>query len=219
MNTMQNLERITVWCAAAAAALISNASFANSSDTVLVRQDPSASLLWKTVTAPSMEVMLDWPDGASRAVLSVDGEVRATVYDATVASTNISFALPSTPAGERMVTLSVSYLDGTDAVVGSDEAKLGLVCGTDGVSSIPVRVADSGAWHKAGAASAVLPVLDGATSLSIGDTTVPVSPTPPDWYWWRSIGASATPIALALESGETCANTVRGIAGMSIVFR
>ena len=219
MNAMQNLERIAVWCAATAAVLISSSSFANSSDTVLVRQEPSASLLWKTVTAPSMEVMLDWPDGASRAVLSVDGEVRATVNDATVASTNISFALPSTPADERTVTLSVSYLDGTDAVVGSDEAKLGLVCGVDAVSSIPFRAADGGAWHKARAASAVLPVLEGATSLSIDGTTVLASPTPPDWYWWRSIGASATPIALALESGETCANTVRGIAGMSIVFR
>ena len=189
------------------------------SASALIRQDPGASLLWKTVMTPDVEVMLDWPTGATHAVLSVDGAVRATVNDATVVSTNISFALPSTPADERTVTLSVSYLDGTDAVVGSDEAKLGLVCGVDGASAIPLRAADSGAWHKAGASSAVIPVLEGATSLSIGGATALASPTAPDWYWWRPISGSATPLALALESGETCANTVRGIAGTSFTIR
>ena len=185
----------------------------------LIRQDPGTSLLWKTVTTPEVEVMLDWPAGATRAVLSIDGAVRATVGDASVASTNISFALPSTPAEERTVTLSVSYLDGEDAVVGADEAKLGLVCGTDGASAVPIRAANSGAWRKAGAASAVLPVLEGATSLSIGGATVLASPTAPDWYWWRPIGGSATALALALEGGTVCENTVRGIAGAAFIIR
>ena len=185
----------------------------------LIRQDPDTSLLWKTVTTPEVEVMLDWPAGATHAVLSVDGAVLATVGDASVASTNISFALPSTPAEERTVTLSVSYLDGEDGVVGADEAKLGLVCGTDGASAVPIRAANSGAWRKAGAASAVLPVLEGATSLSIGGATVLASPTAPDWYWWHPISGSATPLALALEGGTVCENMVRGIAGAAFIIR
>lgn len=94
----------------------------------LIRQDPGPSLLWKTVMTPEVEVMLDWPAGATHAVLSVDGVARATVSDASVTSTNLSFALPSVPADEKVVTLSVSYLDAEETVVGSDEAQLGLVC-------------------------------------------------------------------------------------------
>ena len=185
----------------------------------LIRQDLGASLLWKTVTTPEVEVMLDWPTGATHAVLSVDGAVRAAVNNASVTSTNISFALPSTPAEERTVTLSVSYLDGSEAVVGSDEAKLGLVCGTDGVSAIPIRAADSGAWHKAGATSAVLPVLESTASLSIGGATVLTSPTAPDWYWWHPISGAATALTLTLEDSTAYANMVRGIVGTSFVIR
>ena len=200
-------------------AAVFGASGTEVSATALIRQDPGASLLWKTVMTPEVEVMLDWPTGATHAVLSVDGAVCATVDDATVASTNISFALPTTPADERTVTLSVAYLDGTDGVVGSDEAKLGLVCGTGGASAVAIRAADSKDWHRAGASSAVLPVMDGATSLSIGGATVLASPTAPDWYWWRPIGGSATALALALEGGTVCENTVRGIAGTAFIFR
>ena len=185
----------------------------------IIRQNPDASLLWKTVTTPDAEVMLDWPSGATHAVLSVDGVARVTVNDTTLASTNVSFTLPSIPVEEKTVTLSVSYLDGENAVVGSDEAKLGLVCGVNGTSMIPIRDADGRAWHRAGAPSAVLPVLEGTTSLKISGTTVLASPTAPDWYWWHPIGGSVTSLALALESGETCANTVRGIVGMRIDFK
>ncbi len=217
MRTTRNaaLNLLAATCCAA----VFGASGTEVSATALIRQDPGASLLWKTVTAPEVEVMLDWPAGATHAVLSVDGAVRATVNDATVASTNISFALPTTPADERTVTLSVAYLDGTDGVVGSDEAKLGLVCGTGGASAVAIRAADSKDWHRAGASSAVLPVMEGATSLSIGGATVLASPTAPDWYWWRPIGGSATALALALEGGTVCENTVRGIAGTAFIFR
>ena len=217
MRTTRNaaLNLLAATCCAA----VFGASGTEVSATALIRQDPGASLLWTTVTAPEVEVMLDWPAGATHAVLSVDGAVRATVNDATVASTNISFALPTTPADERTVTLSVAYLDGTDGVVGSDEAKLGLVCGTGGASAVAIRAVDSKDWHRAGASSAVLPVMEGATSLSIGGATVLASPTAPDWYWWRPIGGSATALALALEGGTVCENTVRGIAGTAFIFR
>ena len=200
-------------------AVVSAAFGSEMTASALIRQNPGASLLWKTVTTPEVEVMLDWPTGATHAVLSVDGAVRATVNDASVASTNISFALPSAPADEKVVTLSVSYLDGMEAVVGSDEAKLGLVCGTDGVSAIPIRAADSGAWRKAGATSAVLPVLEGTASLSIGGATVLTSPTAPDWYWWHPIGGAATALTLTLEDSTAYANMVRGIVGTSFVIR
>ena len=216
---MKKLLIMASCCAAAICAVIPVVSGAEVTASALIRQDPEASLLWKTVMTPEVEVMLDWPTGATHAVLSVDGAARATVNDASVASTNISFALPSAPADERTVTLSVSYLDGMDALVGSDEVKLGLVCGVDGASAIPFRAADSREWHKAEASSAVLPVLEGATSLSIGGMTVLASPTAPDWYWWHPIHGATVPLALALESGETCANTVRGIAGMRIDFK
>ena len=185
----------------------------------LIRQDPEASLLWKTVMTPEVEVMLDWPAGATHAVLSVDGEVRATVSDASVTSTNLSFALPSAPADEKVVMLSVSYLDAEEAVVGSDEAQLGLVCSLGASVAIPVRKADSGAWHKAGATSAVLPVLENAATLSIGGATVLTSPTAPSWYWWHPIGGAATTLALTLEDSTAYENRVRGIVGTSFIIR
>lgn len=185
----------------------------------IIRQDPGASLLWKTVTAPDAEVMLDWPSGATHAVLSVDGIARVTVNDATLASTNISFTLPSTPAEEKTVTLSVSYLDGSDAVVGSDEAKLGLVCGVDGASTIQIRDAAGRAWHKAGASSAVLPVPEETASLSIDGATVLSSPVCPDWYWWHPIPGRTVALSLSLECGSSYENTVSGTTGMVIIYR
>lgn len=185
----------------------------------LIRQDPGSSLLWKTVMTPEVEVMLDWPTGATHAELSVDGVAQATVSDASVASTNISFALPSAPADEKVVTLSVSYLDAGDAVVGADEVQLGLVCSVGASVVIPFRAENSGAWHKARATSAVLPVLEDAATLSIDGATVLTSPTAPSWYWWHPIGGAATSLALTLEDSTAYANMVRGIAGALLVIR
>ena len=205
-------------CCAAAICAVAHAVH-GAEATALIRQHPEKSLLWKTVTAPEMEIMLDWPTGATHAVLSVDGAVRTTVDSAATASTRLSFTLPSTPAEERTVTLSVAYLDGAEGVVGSGEAKLGLVCLADGVASVPVRAEDSREWHRAEAASAVLPVPEGATSLSIGGTTVLAAPIAPDWYWWHPIRGVPVPLALTLEDGTVCGNTVRGIAGTSFTIR
>lgn len=204
---------------AASCAVIPVVSGAEVTASALIRQHPEKSLLWKTVTTPEVEIMLDWPIGATHAVLSVDGATRATVNDAAVTSTNLSFALPSAPADEKVVTLSVSYLDAEEAVVGSDEAKLGLVCSVGTSVAIPFRTADSGAWHKSGATSAVLPIPENTATLSIGGATVLTAPTAPSWYWWCPIGGAATALALTLEDSTAYANSVRGIVGTSFIIR
>ena len=78
--------------------------------TAVVCLDPGASILWKTVTSSSMPVGLDWPAGADKAVVSVDGAVRQTVTDTSALSVDVSFDLPTAAAAERVVELTLRFL-------------------------------------------------------------------------------------------------------------
>lgn len=215
---MPGLKDVVARGVAVAAIAASGVVSAVSADTVVIRQNPSSSLLWKTVSSPEMEVMLDWPSGAASAVVSVDGVVKASVADAGIASVMVPFSLPSAPGDERIVTLAAQYLDSNGALLASGEASLALVCGTQS-DAVPVKMPGSPLWRKAAAKSAVLPVLDGASALSVGGESVLPPPEAPGWHWWRNIGAAPAALALELTDGTLYEASVRGVAGMSIVFR
>lgn len=192
-------------------------AFGGSGDTAsaIVRQNPRLSLLWKTVASPQPEIMLDWPRGAARVEVSVDGVVRASVTDTDVTFTTLSFDIPENSADERIVTLVAEYFDAGGNSLRKDEAELALVCGVGGT---PVSCRSSGnfAWHRAGAKSAVLPLPDDASALSVNGETVQDLPAAPGWYWLNPIPSSPAELALALEDGTGYENSVRGLAGLMI---
>lgn len=204
-----------VLCAAATG--LSAAAGGNSAS-ALVRQHPSSSLLWKTVTSPRMDVMLDWPEGAVKAVVTVDGAVRATVTDPLVASAEISFDLPASEAEERMITLAAAYLDGEETVLDESEVMLALVRGV-GSRAFRCRAEDGREWGKANAKSAVLPIPENAATLTVGGETVLDSPSAPGWYWWKRVPSVSTALALALDDGSVYENSVCGLTGFTIILK
>jgi hypothetical protein len=192
-------------------------AFGGSGDTAsaIVRQNPQLSLLWKTVASPQPDIMLDWPRGAARVEVSVDGVVRASVTDTDVTCTTLSFDIPENSADERIVTLAAEYFDAGGNTLRKDEAELALVCGVGGT---PVSCRSSGnfAWRRAGAKSAVLPLPDDAAALSVNGETVQDLPAAPGWYWLNPIPSCPAELALALEDGTGYENSVRGLAGLMI---
>ena len=207
----------SVLCAVSLPAVVAASVFGQSGDTAsaIVRQNPRSSLLWKTVASPQSEIMLDWPPGAARAEVSVDGIVRASITDTGLACTTLTFDLPESLADERVLTLAAEYFDAGGNSLRKDEAELALVCGVGGT---PVSCRSSGnfAWHRAGAKSAVLPLPDDAAALSVNGETVQDLPAAPGWYWLNPIPSSPTELALALEDGTGYENSVRGLAGLTI---
>lgn len=192
-------------------------AFGRSGDTAsaIVRQNPRLSLLWKTVASPQSKIMLDWPRGAVRLEVSVDGVVETNVTDVALSCVTLSVDLPDSPADERIVTLAAEYFDAGGNTLRKDEAELALVCGVGGT---PVSCRSSGnfAWHRAGAKSAVLPLPDDAAALSVNGETVQNLPAAPGWYWLNPIPSCPTELALALEDGTGYENSVRGLAGLMI---
>ena len=192
-------------------------AFGGSGDTAsaIVRQNPRLSLLWKTVASPQSKIMLDWPRGAVRLEVSVDGVVETNVTDVALSCVTLSVDLPDSPADERIVTLVAEYFDAGGNSLRKDEAELALVCGVGGT---PVSCRSSGnfAWHRAGAKSAVLPLPDDASALSVNGETVQDLPAAPGWYWLNPIPSCPTELALALEDGTGYENSVRGLAGLMI---
>ena len=125
------MNKIACLLAAASVAAYAGSAEGGNSASAIVRQDPSSSLLWKTITSSPADVMLDWPKGAVKAVISVDGVVRATVTDPLAASAAVPFVFPASEAEERMVTVSAAYFDGEGTVLKESEVELALVCKAD----------------------------------------------------------------------------------------
>jgi hypothetical protein len=204
---------------ALAAALVAGyTGIAGDSAAAIVRQDPSSSLLWKTVTSSRMDVMLDWPKGAVSAAVAVDGEVRASVADPLAASAEISFNLPASEAEERTVTLTAAYFDGEGNVLKESEVELALVCKADS-GAVRHRPAGSREWGKAYAKSVVLPIPENAAELTVGGESVADMPSAPGWYWWRRVPSSPTALALTLDDENVCENSVCGPAGLTIILK
>jgi hypothetical protein len=197
--------------------VVAACAFGRSGDTAsaIVRQNPQLSLLWKTVASPQPEIMLDWPRGAARVEVSVDGVVETNVTDVALSCVTLSVDLPDSPADERIVMLAAEYFDADGNTLRKDEAELALVCGVGGT---PVFCRSSGnfAWHRAGAKSAVLPLPDDAVALSVNGETVQNLPAAPGWYWLNPIPSSPAELSLALEDGTGYENSVRGLAGLMI---
>lgn len=184
----------------------------------LIRQHPSSSLLWKTVTSSPAEVMLDWPSGAATAAVSVDGVVLTSIDDPAVVSVSVPLALPDKEAAERMITLGVTYSDADGTVLKSESVQLALVCGAGGVAA-RIRDPDRFFWTRADAAKAILPVMEGAASLVIGGEEVQPVPSAPGWYWWKSASPRPTLLSLTLDDGTVYGNSVRCPGGFLLFMK
>lgn len=213
----------TAFTMAVAAGILASASVraeSSASVSTVVIPCPENSLLWKTVVSPTKDFFFDWPTGAVKAVVRVDGAVRATVDGPLAKKATLSFDLPAAGADERVVDVEVSYLDSGDGEISTSNVRLGLVAGTSAgeAVAVPVRsAADAKAWGRIYARSAVLPMLDSTTNLVV-DGSARAGYSAPGWYYWTPVDGSEHLLSLVAEDTVYSAR-IRGIAGMYLFLR
>jgi len=179
---------------------------------------PEESLQWKTVMSASAPVALDWPSGAMSASLTVtaDGAVvgSSTISDTTATEAPFPASLPSEYGEERVVTVTVEYLDGLDATIETSSARLGLVTGVGGNATRCVTSTSEKAWTTV-KNHAVVPIPEDTTALTVD--SVAQTFDAPGWWEWSRIGIESHTLVLTTDSGESLA-TVKGLGSGVILI-
>ena len=174
------------------------ASGASGSGVICV--NPAASLLWKTVTASSLPVSLNWPEDATRAQALVNDAVVAETEAPTDRTLVVPFDLPETEKEERIVTLTVRYLDG-EVECGRQSVRLGLVDGTQDGEAVAMRdPANPRRWSRSGANAPVVPIPRETSALLVRSVATELDLGAPGWQALRLVGADN---ALVLTAGDT----------------
>ena len=192
-----------------------------SSDPSAVWVKPDESLQWKTVMSASAALTLNWPSGATSALLTIEAD------DAVLVQTNITDTaarealvipapLPATYEEERVLDLSIAYRDSGDETLKEETARVGWVTGVDGHATRLIPAASGKDWEHA-EKYAVLPIPEDASALTID--TAEQDFDAPGWFAWQRVRNG--PHALVLTAGEEeyPATLFVGKAGIVIIFR
>ena len=210
---MKSMMACILYCAALCAGAVESAR-------TMVFLSPEKSSFWHTATNDSITVPIPFPEGATRAELSVVGVKYERVYS-DISDAWFTFSVPAatTPETENVYELTLAF---NDAAATTMSARLGMIAGLDDEGAGSTRCiapVESLAWpHAKG--RAVLPVPCGTTSLTIDgvDTDTGLDGAQ-GWYALDGIrqGVRKT---LALTSGETLYSaTILGTGGMLLLFR
>ena len=135
---------------------------------------PETSSFWHTATNNTLTLPIDYPLGATRAMLTVSGVKYSYSTNLPVNTKEFDLELPAptSPQTENVYDLTLSFDNGA-----SRKARLGLVQGLSPDSEGTTRClapAEGRVWNTV-KDRAVLPIPYGATSLSVevgGETTV-----------------------------------------------
>lgn len=136
-----------------------------SSEPTFVFLRPETSSFWNTATNSSMTLPIDYPCGAHRASLRVEGVGYDKTYlDITSGTFELELPAPDSPKTENVYDLTLTFDDGTVRT-----AKLGLIQGLDSGSKGSARClapAVGRVWATA-KYRAVLPIPHGMDSFSL----------------------------------------------------
>ena len=169
----------------------------------------------------SKPVALDWPAGAASARLTVTAN-GAVVGSATISDTTATEAavlpasLPGEYGEERILVVTVEYLDGSDGVLDTASARLGLVTGVGENATRLIPAASGREWTSV-ENYAVLPIPEDATALTVDSAAQTFDA--PGWWEWRSIRPGNHTLALESDSGDFLAVLKALGSGMAIIFR
>ena len=137
-----------------------------SSEPTFVFLRPETSSFWNTATNSTMTLPIDYPRGATKATLTVNGVGYNRVYpNLTADSIEIDLPVPDSPKTENVYELTLAFDNGAP----SRTAKLGLIKGLDSGAKGSTRCiapAQGKVWSTA-TDRAVLPIPYGTTSFTI----------------------------------------------------
>ena len=126
---------------------------------------PETSSFWNTATNSTMTLPIDYPTGATRATLTVNG-VRYSRSYANITGDSFDLELPSptSPETENVFDLTLTFDNGTERT-----AKLGLIQGLSPDAEGTTRClapAEGSVWNTM-RSRAVLPIPYGTTSFTV----------------------------------------------------
>ncbi|MBQ6339072.1 MAG: hypothetical protein IJI36_08015 [Kiritimatiellae bacterium] len=177
------------------AALFAATASATMSNPARMIPDATKSLLWRTYAAGTAGVEWEWPRGAASAKLTVAGRGGTAEH---VFPRAVSSFAPTQPTGfgdEDVLDVTLEFYASEDASGDAMPSEalsatgLGVVRGVNGAAldfhgtSNAVRT-----WRKVPAPTAVLPVSEGASRLSLDGTQVEIA-SAPGWHLWRGVVA------------------------------
>ena len=175
------------------------------SATSVVWTKPEESLQLKTIMSASAPVALDWTKGAVSARLTVSWHGKtlgaSTVSDTSAKTTTLPLGtLPSVLEDERIVDVSIEYLNGSDSVLDSASVSLGYVTGVGSGVTRLVTNTNGKPWNRVDK-SAVLQIPEDATALTVDGVTQNIG-TPPGWWEWSGIASGSHDLELHTVSGN-----------------
>ena len=185
---------------------------------------PETSSFWNTATNNTMTVPIDYPAGATKATLQVDGLGYSCFYS-NITGPEYTFDLPAatSPETENVYDLTLSfYNESGDSVAEPRTAKLGLVQGLSPDAEGTTRcLAPSGSrvWNKV-KGQAVLPIPYGMTSFKInGQETDTGLEGAQGWYALGKIDPNE-PVSLSMTAdGKEYMASLLGGGGLMMIFR
>ena len=137
-----------------------------SSEPTFIFLRPETSSFWNTATNSTMMLPIDYPSGATKATLTVNGVDYRKVYpDLTGDSIEIDLPAPDSPKTENVYELSLTFDNGATPRT----AKLGLIQGLDSGAKGSTRCiapASGKVWETA-KYRAVLPIPYGTETFSV----------------------------------------------------
>lgn len=186
----------------------------------VVWTQPEQSLQWKTVMYPSAEVALDWPAGAASARITVDDTVTNVTRTSATSVTWVNVLPASPPADiddERILDLTVEYLDGGDATITNATASVGYVTGVNGNATRLITDTNSSKWAKAEKDS-VVELPEGSSALAF-DSAAQTMGEPPCWWGLPSLGSGAHTLSVSFGGETYTASLLPSLIPTSIYFR
>lgn len=187
--------------------------------------DTEHSLRWRTYCGDD-GIRWSWPASAQSAKLTVTGKngTVSTVYTPPVSG----FVPPtlSAAADEDVVSLELSFYASSDASGNPLSGEtltasgIGFVRGVNGgATDFHSADATSRAWKRIKDKSAVLPVPEGTTAMTIDGAAQTVDYVP-GWFLWSPIvPRSATALTLKTESADYETTLKCGVFGLNVVVR
>ena len=181
-----------------------------SSEPTFVFLRPETSSFWNTATNSTMTLPIDYPNGATKATLTVNGVGYNRVYpDLTADSIEIDLPVPDSPKTENVYELTLAFDNGAP----SRTAKLGLIKGLDSGAKGSTRCiapAEGKVWSRA-TDRAVLPIPYGTTSFTVNgvehDTGLDGAQ---GWYALSPIERGETITLSCLADGVSYAASILG---------
>ena len=191
-----------------------------SSEPTFVFLRPETSSFWNTATNSTMTLPIDYPSGATKATLTVNGVDYRRVYpDLTGDSIEIDLPTPDSPRTENVYELTLAFDNGAP----SRTAKLGLIQGLDSGAKGSTRCiapAQGRVWSRVGS-RAVLPIPYGTTSFTVNgvehDTGLDGAQ---GWYALSPIDPGAAISLSCIANGVSYAASIMGGGdGFFLIFK